>query len=123
MEDGIKLVIDRLEQQKSAIERALAALNGIEVTIEAKASSPATRKRHGITPAGRRRLSLALKQRWAAKRASTAVPAKAASRKGGMTPEGRRKLAAAMRQRWALAKAAGTTPIAMAQRKRAKKAA
>jgi hypothetical protein len=60
-----------------------------------------------LTPAGRRKLSEAMKQRWAQRRgptsasmASTNVAAKAKKR-GGITAAGRKKLSEAMKKRWA----------------------
>ncbi|MDP9171321.1 MAG: hypothetical protein M3N54_11940 [Acidobacteriota bacterium] len=72
----MKDIIKRLEQQKTAIDRALSALKAMDGTIEDTSSSvssapaPAKRGRRkgGMTPEGRRRLSEALKARWAAKR-------------------------------------------------------
>lgn len=84
--DGFEGIIASLEQQKSAIERALEALRVIEGPVqEAAVARPQPRaaapsKRHGgITAAGRRRLAEAMKRRWAAKR--TAAQAKKSARK------------------------------------------
>lgn len=118
MTNGLKDIIKTLEHQKTAIERALAALrevDGTSVQAAAEAAPVVTRRgrrarKGGMTAEGRRRLSEALKKRWAAKRAGSAVkPAKAtakAARKGGITAEGRRRLSEALRKRWA-AKRAG----------------
>jgi hypothetical protein len=132
MKNGIQEVIEKLEQQKTAIERALTALRGVE-GFEAESSEPVETasaaprkavKKGGMTPEGRRRLSEALRKRWAAKKAGTApapnarasaTPAKSAAKttakapakkQGGMTPEGRQRLSEALRKRWA-AKRAG----------------
>src|SRR5580658_7893724 len=84
MAEGLNSIITQLERQKTAIERALAALRGIEgipapaLAPAPLASAPATRKA-GMTPAGRRRLSAAMKKRWAAKKAAEVEP--------GATPE------------------------------------
>lgn len=121
MTNGLNEVIEQLEQQKTAIDRALAALREVGGGTSTAAPSvgrpgKAARK-GGMTPEGRRRLSEALKKRWAAKRAGStvksAVKAKA-KRKGGMTAEGRKRLSEALKKRWA-AKRAGKT----AQTKRA----
>lgn len=87
MADGIKVIIQQLEQQKDAIERALSALRSIQAPAPAPAqhvrneevvvSKGATRKRR-ITAEGRRRLAEAMKRRWAIKR--TAAQAKKGSR-------------------------------------------
>ena len=86
------LIIASLEQQRAAIERALEALRGVSGT-----SAPATKKRGrppgkktggrrilsptgpaakehgGLTAAGRKRLSDAMKARWASKNAPRKV--------------------------------------------------
>jgi hypothetical protein len=83
MADGIKSIIEQLEHQKAAIERALEALQEIEgMGSGTSASAPVPTKRRGrpakktggVTPEGRERLAEAMKQRWAAKR--TPVQAK-----------------------------------------------
>jgi hypothetical protein len=107
--DGLNGIITQLEQQISAMDRALAALHdvaGIPATAPST-SAPATRK-GGMTPAGRTRLIAALKKRWAAKKAAEGAPAsqKPARRKVRFTPEGRKRLAEAMRRRWAVKRAA-----------------
>jgi hypothetical protein len=115
MANSLNEVIKKLEQQRIGIERALAALREIEGPAAAAAPSPALgrprkgRRKGGMTPEGRKRLSEALKARWAAKKAgpsvSAAAPAKT-KRKGGMTPEGRKRLSEALKKRWAAKKAA-----------------
>ena len=69
-------IIVELEQQKEAIERALAALRDV---AEPAQTGTATKKRRGRPPAtkqsrmseeGRQRLRDSMKQRWAAKRAA-----------------------------------------------------
>jgi hypothetical protein len=105
MTDSLNGIINQLERQKTAIDRALLALQGIEGT-EAPAPTPATTvpttRKGGMTPAGRRRLSAALKKRWAAKKAAEVEPA--------VTPEApareRRKFSAATRRKMALAQQA-----------------
>lgn len=103
--DGLTNIIAQLEKQKTAIERALAALREVE-GIEPAAPAPAS-----SVPARRKvsnKRSLGQKARWAAKKAAEttplAAPAKAPS-KGGMTPEGRKRLAEAMKKRWAVKRA------------------
>ena len=101
MTNGLKEVIKRLEQQRTAIERALTALREVDGTaVEASPETSAgpvaakrgrkAKRKGGMTPEGRKRLSEALKKRWAAKRAGSAVKSKA-GRKGGITAEGRAK--------------------------------
>jgi hypothetical protein len=116
MTNGLKEVIKGLEQQKTAIERALAALREVDGTAtesaplaEAPARRGRPKRKGGMTPEGRKRLSEALKKRWAVKRAGlqTRPQGKAkAKKKGGMTPEGRKRLSEALKKRWAVKRAA-----------------
>jgi len=113
--DSLNGIINQLERQKTAIEHALAALQGIE-GIEAPnpaPSAPATRK-GGMTPAGRRRLSAALRKRWAAKKAAEAEPAvtpaptvpEPPKPKRRISAEGMKRIIAATKKRWRLQRAA-----------------
>lgn len=86
MAGGLNDIIARLEEQKSAIERALSALRQIEgsgvQSREEKTLAPRkvrARRKRGITPEGRKRLAEAMNRRWAVKR--TAVQAKKLGRK------------------------------------------
>jgi hypothetical protein len=101
--NAIAKIITQLEEQKGAIDRALEVLQDFAETgsiTPAKSTGKAARaKKGGMTPEGRRRLALAMKRRWAAKR--TGTQAKKATKKRGLTPAGRRKLAEAMKRRWA----------------------
>jgi hypothetical protein len=116
MTNGLTEVIKGLEKQKTAIERALAALREVDGTLAESvplAAAPARRgrprRKGGMTPEGRKRLSEALKKRWAAKKAASEVKplAKAtAKKKGGMTAEGRKRLSEALKKRWAVKRAA-----------------
>ena len=84
MAEGFKNIIAQLEQQKAAIERALAALQEVEaapasaVTAKRRGRPPGVKskapvkRKGGITPEGRKRLSEALKKRWATKKAAAA---------------------------------------------------
>ena|ERR1700733_14538567 len=115
MANSLSEVIKKLEQQRIGIERALAALRDIEgpglETPAPAAARPVGRPRKakrkgGMTPEGRKRLSEALKARWAARKAGASAPAKKAKRKGGMTADGRKRLSEALRKRWAAKRAA-----------------
>ena len=128
MANSLNEVIKKLEQQRIGIERALAALRDIEgsgpdiaapAAVAARRGPRKAKRKGGMTPEGRRRLSEALKARWAAKRAGSAVPAVAAKakRKGGMTPEGRKRLSEALKKRWAAKRAGSAVPAKRAGRK------
>lgn len=115
MTNGLNEVIQKLEQQRTAIERALSALRevgGVGGSTETSTRrAGAAKRKGGMTPEGRRRLSEALKKRWAAKRAGSQVRAKAKRKSGGMTPEGRKRLSEALRKRWAAKRAAKTAQV------------
>ena len=130
MAEGLKDIIARLERQGKTIERALTALReveGIEAAAPASSSSEPAKRKGGMTPEGRKRLSAALRKRWAAKKAAEGAPAaspkQAATRKGGMTEEGRRRLAEAMKRRWAIKRAGSAVKKAVRKKRATKKAA
>jgi hypothetical protein len=113
MTEGFDGIVAQLEHQKTAIERALAALReveGVAAPAATASSSGAPAKRRGRPKGtGRNLRSEGQKKRWAAKKAAvTAAPAaskKAAPRKPQFTPEGLQKLAEAMKKRWAVKRA------------------
>jgi hypothetical protein len=82
--DAFTEIIARLEKQKDAIDKALAALRGtdeaapapLEPVVPAKRPykrRAAKKKSGGISAEGRKRLADAMKKRWAAKRSGPAV--------------------------------------------------
>jgi hypothetical protein len=91
--DAFNDIITRLEKQKQAIDAALSALREVDATAAAPeprvkraytrravkgvkaapAKAKATKKSGGISEEGRKRLADAMKKRWAAKRAGSAV--------------------------------------------------
>ena len=79
--DGIESIIEHLEAQKAAIDKALEALREVGVT-EAPVREETANAR-----------SIAQKARWAAK--------KAGKKKGGLTAAGRKRLSDNMKKRWA----------------------
>lgn len=97
-------ILTELKAERDRIGRAIAALlDEAKVAVGAATRKAAPkRRRGGLTPEGRRRLSLAMKRRWAERRVKSA-PAKASApkRRGGLTAAGRRKLSEAMKRRWA----------------------
>jgi len=136
MAQGFDSIIAQLEQQKAAIDKALAALRDVNGTgapaeTEAASETPATRK-SGMSPEGKQRLVAALKKRWAAKKraakkaAAASAPAETGSsaieetpapRKANFTPEGRKRLADAMKRRWAVKRAGSAVKKRTARKK------
>ena len=112
--NDIDAVINQLEQQREAIDTAVAALRNIGGSSESgpRGAAPAQGgpRRRMLTPAGRKRIAEAARRRWAEKRAAEGGQAKAVkkgrgARKNQITPAGRRRLAEAMRKRWAVKRA------------------
>ena len=103
----LSTIIAELKSESEKIGRAIAALIGSAGVSGKGATRKAAPKRQGgITPAGRRRLSLAMKRRWAQRRAkNSAAKAAAPKRRGRLTPAGRKRLSEAMKKRWAERKA------------------
>ena len=70
---NIQSIISDLEKQQAGIEKALAPLRGIADSTggatAVKKRGPVRRRQSRITDEGRRKLALAMKRRWAAKRA------------------------------------------------------
>jgi hypothetical protein len=96
-------IVKELEAERNRIGRAISALvKQANVAIGGATRVAKPKRRRGLTAAGRRRLSLAMKKRWAQRRAGKAKPKAVASRKRkGLTAAGRRKLSEAMKKRWA----------------------
>jgi DNA-binding helix-hairpin-helix protein with protein kinase domain len=69
----LERIVADLKQERDRLNRAIAELEGVNSPRAAKKTSVAKRrppalkgrKRGGLTPEGRRRLSLAMKKRWA----------------------------------------------------------
>jgi hypothetical protein len=100
--EGIEAVIEQLEKQKTAIDRALEALQAVGIT---KRSAPPTPAGHATGNAR----SIAQKARWA--------KVKESNQGSGLTAEGRARLAENMRKRWAAKRTAAQA------KKRGRKAA
>ena len=73
----------------------------------ALSKAQAQRRGRGLTPAGRRKLSEAMKQRWAKRRRVTSPSAASINvaakpkKSGGMSAQGRKNISEAMKKRWA----------------------
>jgi hypothetical protein len=120
-------IISDLEQQRSAIDRAISALREVtgthtasSVTASAPRDGAATKKRT-ITPAGRKKIAEAMRRRWAAKRVGAqdakatqesasgqkqSSDKRAPTKKRRLSPEGRRRIIEATKRRWAAKRAA-----------------
>jgi len=96
-------IIAELKRERDKIHQAITALlAGVGVSGKGPTRKAARNGRGNITPEGRRRLSLAMKRRWAKRRAkSLSRKTPAPKRRGRLTPAGRKKLSDAMKKRWA----------------------
>ena len=94
-------IISNLEQQRSAIERALAALrdvqgSGAEATPAKRRGRPPG-QRSQMSEEGRANIAEGARRRWAEKRAAGGPQ----PRKRGLTAAGRKRLSDLMKARWA----------------------
>jgi hypothetical protein len=101
-------VVAALKLERGRIDRAIAALEGLGSSARRgrppKAVSTASRQRRGMSAAARKRISEAMKQRWAKWKGKSA-PKKAKTRPA-MSAAARKKLSALMKARWAAKKKA-----------------
>src|ERR1035437_8252038 len=88
-------ITTELKTERDRIGRAIAALledamTAVSGTVQR--AGALKRRRGGITPEGRRRLSQAIKRRWAERRmGKTTCKASAPKRRGGLTAAGRKQ--------------------------------
>ena len=102
-------IVSELESERDRIGKAInALLEGVglaSATRRTKGTAASPKRGKGITPAGRKRLSQAMKARWAARKSKSTSPfrtqAIVAKRRGGMTAAGRKRISEAMKRRWA----------------------
>jgi len=108
----IQTLVSQLKAERDRIDQAIAALEGLSSSAPARRGRPpkATRasaagKARTMSPAARKRISEAMKQRWArwrgksAPKQTKAKPKKAAVRRP-MSAAARKKLSTMMKARW-----------------------
>ena len=114
----IQSIVAELRQEASRIEHAIAALVGLDSQPARRGRPPkrsqakpeSVKKRRHMSRAARKRISAAMKQRWAKWKGKSApkkakpAPKKSAGRKP-MSAAMRKKLSAMMKARWAERKA------------------
>jgi hypothetical protein len=94
-----------LESITKQIREEVAKLNQVLRLLEGTGVKQAKATKHTMSAAGRRKISLAQKKRWAKARAGNVVSI--ASKRGkGISAAGRKRIAAAQRVRWAKVRAA-----------------
>lgn len=106
---GIESIVEQLKEQLDRIEHAIAALVGPGSQPRRGPGRPAgsknaapkpTQKKRTMSASARKRISEAMKQRWAKQKGKSA-PTKAAPKRKPMRPAMRKKLSAMMKARWA----------------------
>src|SRR6266853_5502692 len=114
MTDGLASIITQLERQRTAIDRALVALRGVDgigasgtaTTPSAATTEASTRKGKKRSAAVRRRMKEAQQLRWARIRGESAPPppakTKAPKPKRKISAEGMKRIIAATKKRWRL---------------------
>lgn len=116
MTDSFTGIIQQLEQRKSAIERALAALQEVEAQVKpTTALEVTTGKRKKFSAAARKRMAAAQKARWAGVKGESETPAPPVPEppkpKHRITPEGMKRIIAATKKRWRLQRAAARAAL------------
>jgi len=104
-------VIDQLHAERGRLDEAIAALEGSSPRRRGRPPKSNVRTgRRVMGAAARKRISAAMKARWAARKkgSSATKPAKAKSKKAAKRPQmssaARKKLSALMKARWAARK-------------------
>jgi hypothetical protein len=100
----IQTIVSDLKGERNRIDQAISALEGLTSTAPRRGRPPKATttggKRRRMSPAARKRISDAMKQRWA-KQKGKSVPTKAGPKRKPMRPAMRKKLSAMMKARWA----------------------
>jgi hypothetical protein len=110
---NIHTILDYLKEEVSRLDAAITALEG---STPRRGRPPKSAQRtRTMSPAARKRISAAMKLRWAQRQGKSpkkaAAPVKKARARKPMSPANRKKLAALMKARWAAKKKAGATSL------------
>jgi len=104
----IQQILTELRGQRDRIDRAIASLESGLADGRSRSIAPAKSRepKGGITAAGRKRLSEAMKRRWAERRGQKLKPASSVAttsgkKRGGMSAAGRKRISEMMKKRWA----------------------
>lgn len=109
----IQTIVSDLKAERNRIAQAISALEGLTSTAPRRGRPPKAAttggKRRRMSPAARKRISYAMKQRWAkwkgksAPKQDKAMP-KNTTVRGPMSAAAKKKLSAIMKARWAAKK-------------------
>src|ERR1019366_3090714 len=104
---GLAAVVSELRKERANQVNELKHLDAaLAILGKLGGGSSSTKSGHAMSAAGRRRISLAQKARWAKVRAHNVVSIASKRGKRTISAAGRRKIAAAQRARWAKVRAA-----------------
>jgi hypothetical protein len=104
---GLAAIVSELRKERANQANELKHLDAaLAVLGKLGGGSSSTKSGHAMSAAGRRRISLAQKARWARARSHNVVPISAKRGKHTISAAGRRRIAAAARARWAKFRAA-----------------
>src|ERR1017187_106880 len=102
----IQTIVSDLKAERNRIDQAISALEGLTSTAPRRGQPPKATstggKRRRMSPAARKRISKAMKQRWAKWKGKSAP--KNAKGRPPMSVAGRKRLSALMKARWAAKK-------------------
>jgi len=95
------IVVSQLKTERDRVEKQLLGLNAALSAFVAAYGGQTNGNRRPLSPAARKKISLAQKQRWAEHKSA----GRSAKPKRTMSAAARKKIAAAQRARWAKVKA------------------
>jgi hypothetical protein len=111
-------ILKDLRTERDRIDRAISALEGLDGAGTVRTTIPGTQpapvktgRRRTMSPAGRKRISMMMKARWAARRKKVGSTKKATATKKAaparhMSPATRKRLSFLAKKRWAARKKA-----------------
>jgi len=97
----IQNLLSDLKSERNRIDQAISALEGLGSASSArrgrppKAAAPASKGRRSMSASARKRISDAMKKRWASQKQ------KAAPKRKAMSPAARKRISEMMKKRWA----------------------
>ena len=101
----IQSIVAELREELRRIENAINALVGLASVPARRGRPPKSAGRRHMSATARKRISEAMKKRWA-QRKGKAAPKKATSKRKPMSPAAKKRLSALMKARWAARKKA-----------------
>src|SRR5436305_8463624 len=106
---GYEAQMEKITAAIADIQRRIGTAGTAAVPAPGAVGRPARRKKHQISPEGRKRIAEAQRKRWAASKgqAEPSAPKAAKKAKRKLSAEGRANIVAALKKRWAAINNAG----------------